>query len=543
MYDNNDNILQTIDQLGHTETKVYDKLGNVTSKTDKNGNITIYEYDINQNLTRVTNPLYESTFYYYDNNNNLIEIIDGRAKVTEYTYDALNNELTEKDGLGNIEYKEYYPNGLLSKKTTRNGDEIKYTYDIHGRLINENDITYSYDNNSNLLGIVDSNNQTFRVYDVLNRITSKTENGLTSIYIYDINGYKERTIDPLQNETLKEYDKVGRLINVNDEVNYLYNIDGTLQKVTYTSGATEEYFYNEDKTLSELINTYGNVVEEYIYIYDNNKNIIEEVSPNQTILNTYDALNRLSTVSINNVVTTYTYDASGNRLKELTGTITKDYIYDSKNKLSQITEKDNNVVTKITTYQYDLNGNLLTTTENGIIVETNVFNERNELISTTKNSNTTTYGYNVEGKRISKSDGTNIIKFIYEGTNIILEVDGNNDELSKNIYGLALVSRVTNSDNGYYLYNGHGDVVVIVDDLNEVLNTYLYDIFGNIINESEILDNPYKYAGYYYDTETDNYYLLSRYYNPEIARFISEDTYRGELEDPLSLNRYVHLNF
>lgn len=543
MYDNNDNILQTIDQLGHTETKVYDKLGNVTSKTDKNGNITIYEYDINQNLTRVTNPLYESTFYYYDNNNNLIEIIDGRAKVTEYTYDALNNELTEKDGLGNIEYKEYYPNGLLSKKTTRNGDEIEYTYDIHGRLINENDITYSYDNNSNLLGIVDSNNQTFRVYDVLNRITSKTENGLTSIYIYDINGYKERTIDPLQNETLKEYDKVGRLINVNDEVNYLYNIDGTLQKVTYTSGATEEYFYNEDKTLSELINTYGNVVEEYIYIYDNNKNIIEEVSPNQTIVNTYDALNRLKTVSINNVVTTYTYDGSGNRLREVTGTISKDYIYDSKNKLSQITEKDNNVVTKITTYQYDLNGNLLTTTENGIIVETNVFNERNELISTTKNSNTTTYGYNVEGKRISKSDGTNIIKFIYEGTNIILEVDANNDELSKNIYGLELVLRTTNSDSGYYLYNGHGDVVVIVDDLNEVLNTYIYDVFGNIINESEILDNPYKYAGYYYDTETDNYYLLSRYYNPEIARFISEDTYRGELEDPLSLNRYVHLNF
>ncbi|MDD2496106.1 MAG: RHS repeat-associated core domain-containing protein, partial [Tissierellia bacterium] len=82
----------------------------------------------------------------------------------------------------------------------------------------------------------------------------------------------------------------------------------------------------------------------------------------------------------------------------------------------------------------------------------------------------------------------------------------------------------------------------MVDDLNEVLNTYLYDVFGNIINESEILDNPYKYAGYYYDTETDNYYLLSRYYNPIIARFISEDTYRGELNDPLSLNRYVYVN-
>lgn len=34
---------------------------------------------------------------------------------------------------------------------------------------------------------------------------------------------------------------------------------------------------------------------------------------------------------------------------------------------------------------------------------------------------------------------------------------------------------------------------------------------------------------------------MSRYYNPELARFISEDTYRGELDDPLSLNRYVYV--
>ena len=44
---------------------------------------------------------------------------------------------------------------------------------------------------------------------------------------------------------------------------------------------------------------------------------------------------------------------------------------------------------------------------------------------------------------------------------------------------------------------------------------------------------------YRYDNETGLYYLQSRYYNPVIASFISEDTYRAELEEPLSLNRYV----
>jgi len=173
---------------------------------------------------------------------------------------------------------------------------------------------------------------------------------------------------------------------------------------------------------------------------------------------------------------------------------------------------------------------------------TNVYNERNELISTTKNEQTTTYQYNAEGKRISKSDGSDITKFIYEGTKIVLELDDLNNEIARNTYGLALVSREVNNEVGYYLYNGHGDTVVIINSDNEVLNTYEYDVWGVIISETESLNNPYKYAGYYYDTETGNYYLLSRYYNPEIARFISEDTYCGQLSDPLSLNRYVYVH-
>ena len=540
VYDKNDNITETIDQLGYSEKVTYDQLDNVLTKTDKNGNITKYEYDTNQNLTKVTNPLSEVTNYQYDKNNNLIKVTDARGKITEYTYDSLNNELTEKDGLGNIEYKEYYMNGLLKNKKTRNSNKINYTYDIHNRLINENDIIYSYDNNDNLIETLDSNSQTTREYDSLDRVISKTENGLTSTFIYDIDGYKEKTIDPLQNITVKEYDKVRRLIKVNNDVEYVYNVDGTLQKLTYATGATEEYFYNSDKTLNKLVNKHGDTTEEYTYVYDKNKNIIKEVNPTQMIISTYDSLNRLKTVSINDEVTTYTYDKSGNRLKEVTGTISKDYIYDSKNLLSQVTEKNNNVVSKITMYGYDLSGNLLTTNVNGIIVETNVFNEKNELVSTDKHNSTTTYNYNVEGNRISKGNGNGTTKFIYEGTKVILELDQNNNELARNLHGLALVSRKTDN-NGYYFYNGHGDTVTIVDEDNEVLNEYTYDVWGNILTETETMDNPYRYAGYYYDTETGNYYLLSRYYNPEIARFISEDTYRGELNDPLSLNRYVYV--
>jgi RHS repeat-associated protein len=121
----------------------------------------------------------------------------------------------------------------------------------------------------------------------------------------------------------------------------------------------------------------------------------------------------------------------------------------------------------------------------------------------------------------------------------ILELDDQNNQVATNTYGLSIIKRTTDKE-GYYLYNGHGDVKKIVDNTNNILNSYVYDEFGKILQENETFNNPYKYAGYYYDKETKTYYLQARYYDPEIQRFISEDTYRGNIDDPLSLNLYTY---
>ena len=42
-------------------------------------------------------------------------------------------------------------------------------------------------------------------------------------------------------------------------------------------------------------------------------------------------------------------------------------------------------------------------------------------------------------------------------------------------------------------------------------------------NNSVAKLNPFRYRGYYYDTETGFYYLNSRYYDPAIGRFINAD--------------------
>ena len=132
-------------------------------------------------------------------------------------------------------------------------------------------------------------------------------------------------------------------------------------------------------------------------------------------------------------------------------------------------------------------------------------------------------------------------KYYYDGQSILLEVRSDGLE-SHNIQGVNLIAHNIKgeSDTLYYLYNGHADVVKLIDGAANTVNEYDYDIFGNILYQLESKQNPYKYSGYYYDDDTGYYYLRSRYYDPKIARFISEDTVTGQYNDPLSLNLYTY---
>ncbi|MET3940591.1 RHS repeat-associated protein [Paenibacillus sp. PvP094] len=94
----------------------------------------------------------------------------------------------------------------------------------------------------------------------------------------------------------------------------------------------------------------------------------------------------------------------------------------------------------------------------------------------------------------------------------------------------------------YYQFNGHGDVVGLVDDAGQVLNEYTYDIWGGPRTTEETVPNVLRYAGEYWDDTVGLQYLRARWYDPGMARFIGEDTYEGELNDPLSLNLYSYVS-
>jgi len=86
----------------------------------------------------------------------------------------------------------------------------------------------------------------------------------------------------------------------------------------------------------------------------------------------------------------------------------------------------------------------------------------------------------------------------------------------------------------WYLFDGHGSVIGLADKNGNQVATYEYDAWGNTTTASgsqtlgngELLReaNPFRYSGYQYDSETGFYYLKSRYYSPELGRFITRDT-------------------
>ena len=100
----------------------------------------------------------------------------------------------------------------------------------------------------------------------------------------------------------------------------------------------------------------------------------------------------------------------------------------------------------------------------------------------------------------------------------------------------------------YYVTNLQGDVVGILNAAGQLVVSYSYDAWGNLLSTTGTMAatlgaiNPLRYRGYVYDTETGLYYLQSRYYDPIVGRFLSSDTIVNIVatHDVLEVNLYSY---
>ena len=133
-----------------------------------------------------------------------------------------------------------------------------------------------------------------------------------------------------------------------------------------------------------------------------------------------------------------------------------------------------------------------------------------------------------------------LVSFVYADREVITEEDEAGAHI-RYIRGHELLASDSAHARTYYHYacDEMGSITDITDCDGTVLNHYAYDAFGNRTVEEETVENRFGFAGEMMDAVTGQYYLRARFYNPVIARFLSEDTYYG---DGLNLYAYCHNN-
>jgi len=149
-----------------------------------------------------------------------------------------------------------------------------------------------------------------------------------------------------------------------------------------------------------------------------------------------------------------------------------------------------------------------------------------QLKSLTEGTTTWNYTYDAGGMRTGRSNGTATYEYVYNGSQLTQMKKGN-DTLTFTYDASGIPLTITHGSNKYYYAtNLQGDVVAILDAAGSAVAGYTYDAWGNctVTGVSSIAElNPLRYRGYVYDTETELYYLQSRYYDPEVGRFINAD--------------------
>ena len=221
--------------------------------------------------------------------------------------------------------------------------------------------------------------------------------------------------------------------------------------------------------------------------------------------------------------------------------------------LKTSTKEKGTAVEEVRQYDYDANGNQ-TDVKNTKTGEDQIFaydaENRLSQVSVTKDGKTAVIQqniYNGDGQRIQKIDGDETINYYYQDGVVAYTTDAAGEQNSQNLIGtegnILATQRYQKDTTQYYLYNKdiQGSTTSLVKEDGSADATYQYTDFGETtIHGDDQADNEVCYTGGIYDQTTGLYYLNARYYDPEEGRFLTEDTYRGENDQPDTQHLYVY---
>lgn len=269
---------------------------------------------------------------------------------------------------------------------------------------------------------------------------------------------------------------------IGDKLNYKYDVCNNISEIWENGKLVTAYAYDKLQRLVREDNMLQG--KSWFYSYDNNGNILSKKEADYT-------KKPVDEIMKYNYEKLYFYD--GDKLMDCGG---EKFTYDG-------------LGNPLTYRNHALKWNKGRLLEfNGIGFEYDGYGRR------VKKGNTV-YTLDINGQLLRQSDGTDTLEFIYDDGGLSGIKHGNNQYVyRKNVQGdITHIFQITGELAAYYIYDAWGNHTVIGSDGNTITDAAH---IGNL--------NPFRYRSYLYDRETKLYFLQTRYYDPEIGRFISQDS-------------------
>jgi RHS repeat-associated protein len=431
------------------------------------GGATSYAYDADRNLTTITRPDSKTVQLSYDSAGRLSSTI-APTETINYSYDA--------------------STGHLSSASIPGGEAIAYGY--NGPM----------QTSSTWTGIVSGGMA--RVFGKDFWVTSESINGANAIaFTFDKDGLMT---------------KAGSLVFKN-------NPNGLITRTTLGS-ATDNRTYDGFGALTAYSAKYlTGTLYSVNFARDSDGRIVRKVETiggtTNTFVYTYDHAGRLTKVSENGTIGTYTYDTNSNRLtaKTVSGTVAG--TYDAQDRL---------LTYGGTSYQYTANGELASQ-KAGTQTTSYTYDALGNLIGVTLPSGTQiTYITDAENHRVGKTlSGALQSGFLYDGDTIVAQLSGTNAIVSQFIYDSANSAPIYMVQAGvtYRIFSDQlgSPRLVVNTSTGAVAQEIDYDEFGNIVKDTNPGFQPFGFAGGLYDQDTKFVRFGARDYAPAIGRWTAKD--------------------
>lgn len=537
-YDKLGQLVMTIEQSPNSQKKritrnSYSASGELVSQSieaDGQVHTSTYKYDGSGNLIYMKSPEGVEYTYVYNSLGKIIEFYINGALQSSVKHNELGWILKKSTTGSPDQTYSYKTNGLLDKRVDQKGQTYEYTYtpfyELSRLSIKQGSSEIYWQNNvydpvtRNLLQSTNSESESISYHwDIWQRNDQKTVAGKTYTIGYDEYDRMQSITYPDNSKTSYEYDSLNRQKNVaygsqlNTILNWTVSTDAYKKTTQYNIGQGE--IIN-----AEVVNnSFGELVQA------NTTNVLSGDKYQETFA--LDGFGNISNINKNGVANSFTYD-SMNRIKTESGAAANSYIYNSKGDRTEQNSSD------------------LLDLELG--TKSYTYNAINQLTGYEDNNDSAKYTYYPDGLRATKIVNGEVTRYVYIEGKVIEELDAQGNTKARNVWNnskLLFRQDYVNNRGGYYIYNGHGDVVKIIDNTGLLLKSYDYDIWGKIKSASSApgnpFNNPYRYSGEIQDDESGLIYLRARYYDPADGRFVTKDTYEGRISDPRTLNLYTYV--